>query len=521
MTDALLIYPKLGTMDSLVADLPLSIIYAATESIKREYDIKCVDLRGQDGIDWKSTLKSHLDNGVLLVGLSVMTGSPIKCAKQVSLFVRENYPETKIVWGGPHVTLCPESLEEDFIDVLVRGYGSEPLANLIGHLKTGAEDFSDIPGVSFVKDQQCIHNPRPNNHEKIHYLDIPYDLVDVNGPDYLRKYKGERIFPIFSAVGCPYKCTFCVTPATYGPITAAPKWSPLANDEVVDHIEFITNKYGATHIVFIDDTSFPSIKRMRIIFNDIIRRDLNVRLEFRGARVNELKRMDDEFIQLMIKAGTRVLKVGAESGNNRLLKLFKKDCTREDIISQNRKFAKYSVITMDYNFFCGAPTETYYDLLETKDMVIQMIKDNPNAYYSYGADWKPIPGAQLLQIAEDTYGYKGPQTLDEWADMDSVDSKEKLVHPWYTRKHNNLIKMMQMAAFVIDKKIAKETIQNKSLPFMVLRLLSLLYKPIALFRLKTNFYELMVEYPMYRFAMQRVWPVLQRISGTSIENNAY
>ena len=33
MIDALLIYPKLGSMDGMVVDLPLSIIHAASDSV--------------------------------------------------------------------------------------------------------------------------------------------------------------------------------------------------------------------------------------------------------------------------------------------------------------------------------------------------------------------------------------------------------------------------------------------------------------------------------------------------------
>ncbi len=57
MIDVLLIYPKLGSMDSMVVDLPLSIIYAAAHSVKGGYNVKAVDLRCERG-DWKEKLKN-------------------------------------------------------------------------------------------------------------------------------------------------------------------------------------------------------------------------------------------------------------------------------------------------------------------------------------------------------------------------------------------------------------------------------------------------------------------------------
>ena len=101
-------------------------------------------------------------------------------------------------------------------------------------------------------------------------------------------------------------------------------------------------------------------------------------------------------------------------------------------------------------------------------------------------------------MAEKEYGFRAPKTLDEWAEMDSFDSKEKIFHPWYTKKHDNLIKMMQLAAFAIDNKIVNETAENQTILFRFLRFLSRLYRPFALFRLKYDMYDLMIEYDIQR-----------------------
>lgn len=509
MIDALLVYPKLGSLDTMVVDLPLSILYAAAESVKRDYNVELVDLRVVKG-DWRQVLMRYLDQRVLLVGVSVMTGQPLINAREVAQFVRRHSPETKIAWGGPHATVVPETIEEEFLDFLVRGYGSVALADLVGHLKQGRPELGDIKGLSYRVNGQAIHNERSPYHEIIQFRDVPYHLLNVLEPRYQRAYNGEAMFSLFSSIGCPYRCSFCVHPTIYKVINP-PKWIPLPEKEVVDHIEYAVEQFGTKNICFIDDTSFPDLQRMTNIFEMIIQRRLNVKLEFRGARINELDRMTDDFIRLMIKAGTRVLKVGAESGSDRLLKTFQKGITREQIIRVNRKFARYPELVIDYNFFCGAPGETYEDLRITKDLVLQLIRENHNAYYSWGSDWKPIPGSKLLEIAQRDYGFKAPRTLDEWAEMDSFDSSGKIVHPWYTRKHNNLIKMMQLAGFVVDEKILKETASQQSLPYRLLRLLARVYKPFAMFRLKYNVFELLLEYNLYRLMID-IFPKLQTVN---------
>ncbi|MBW1712921.1 MAG: B12-binding domain-containing radical SAM protein [Deltaproteobacteria bacterium] len=500
MIDALLIYPRLGSMDTMVADPPLSIIYAAADSVKEGFEVKALDLRTVDG-DWRQVLKAYLDQGVLLAGVSVMTGSPLRHAREISLYIKDNYPQTKLVWGGPHVTVLPETIGQKYLDFVIRGYGSKALAALIGSLKSQTNDYSAIAGLSYKQDGQAVHNDRSPAHEPIFYKDLPYDLLPLDSPKYSRSYSGEQMFPMFTCIGCPYQCSFCVHPTVYKVING-PKWLPFPDGEVIGHMEHLIDRYGAKHICFIDDTSFPDLERMRRIFKLIIDRGIKVTLEFRGARVNEIDRMDDDFLELMVQAGGRVLMVGVESASDRILKVMQKGITKEQTLRVNRKLARHPQLVPHYNFIYGAPGETYQDLVETKEVVLQLVKDNPQAYFGFGGDWKPIPGSKMLQVAREEYGFKPPQTIDDWIEMDSSDAKSKIYHPWYTPRHNNLIKLMQIASFVIDDGLIKETRANKALMFKTLRLLARLYKPLALFRLRHNLHQFLVEYSLYRLVLR-------------------
>lgn len=512
MNDAVLIYPRLGSMDSMVADLPLSVLYAASEAVKRGYEIKALDLRLVDG-DWRPALRRYLDQGVRLLGVSVMTGSPLSCAREVSRFVKDNYPETKVVWGGPHGTVVPETIEHTFLDYLVRGYGSLALADLIAHLREGKPALSEIAGLSYRENGRIIHNPRPSSHETTSYKDIPYQLVPVNHPAYTRSYQGARMFPIFTAIGCPYHCSFCVHPRVYRVINGK-KWQPYPDEEIVEHMEMLIRDYGANHICFIDDTSFPDLERMRRLFNLILERGIKVELEFRGARINEIDRMDDEFLDLMARVGGRVLMVGVESASDRILKRMQKGISKEQILRANRKLARHPQLRPHYNFIYGCPGETYEDLKETARVMLQIIKENPQAYIGFGSDWKPIPGTLMLDIAEKEYGYQAPKTLDQWIEMDSSDSKHKIVHPWYTSRHNNLIKLLQVASFVIDDKLIKESQSNRTAVFRLIRMGSRIYKPVALFRMRHGMVNLMAEYELWRLAVRAmgIWGARRRKS---------
>jgi len=77
----------------------------------------------------------------------------------------------------------------------------------------------------------------------------------------------------------------------------------------------------ANYIYFIDDDSFPKLKHVEQIIDLLQERNLPVGLGFRGARINEIKKMDHSFLNKLAKAGTDIMHIGAESGSDRILKL--------------------------------------------------------------------------------------------------------------------------------------------------------------------------------------------------------
>ena len=200
--DLLLIYPPLGSFDEIVRDIPLSLIYAATDSVKHGYEVRILDLRLQPG-EWKERIDEVLQQGCSLVGLSVMTGNPIRTSLTISKYIKERSP-VPIVWGGPHPTILPEqTLEDESIDFVIRDWGSKSLSALLGHLKNEPVPREGILGLGYKERGRILLNPPHCRFEVLDYTDLPYHLVDINGTQYNRLSDGEVIFPIFTALGCP------------------------------------------------------------------------------------------------------------------------------------------------------------------------------------------------------------------------------------------------------------------------------------------------------------------------------
>lgn len=494
----ILVYPKLGMAGSLVQHIPLSLLYASVDSIKAGFSVDIVDVRLCPNT-WKDEIRNKISADTVLVGISVMTGAPIRNAIEISRWMKAEYPEIAVVWGGPHATFSAEdSLAERSVDYVIRGYGSLPLSRLTAYLAKAADAVAPdaIPGLVFRQGERIISVPPEEHFEIFDYRDIPYHLVSADLKYYGQLDSIERIFPIYSAMGCPYRCAFCSSPAQYRNMRRKYEYIPPV--AVADHIEFVQSQYGATYIYFIDDDSFVNLDHVEAIIDEINRRGINIKLGFRGARINEIKRMSDAYLSKLAAAGTNIFHIGAESGSQRMLDLMKKNCSVDDIIEVNRKMARHPEISTAYNWLVGLPGETMDDLRQTRELIMRLINDNPAAIMFIPNKYRPLPGTELYELAVQ-YGYCRPTTLEGWID---VEAEGNYRPPWYSDALEKMINMMQVASYFIDDKLSKVDTGN-TFKFKVARFISRLYAPVAHFRYRHGISTLLVEYWLFNAISQR------------------
>jgi anaerobic magnesium-protoporphyrin IX monomethyl ester cyclase len=292
-------------------------------------------------------------------------------------------------------------------------------------------------------------------------------------------------------MGCPYRCAFCSSPAQYRNITK--RYEILTVQEVVSHIEYVQKKYSATYIYFIDDDSFVNPVHVDEIISEIDRRNIKIRLGFRGARVNEIKKMSDEYLDGLARAGTTIMHIGIESGSQRILDLVHKDCTVEDIIAVNQKMARHPEIKTGYNWIIGIPGETLDDLRKTQTLMLKVINDNPNAILFTPNLYRPLPGTELYELALE-YGYKKPERIEDWANIEVEGDYQA---PWCSKNAAAMINMMQVTSYFVDNKVFKVETGN-SLKFRIIRILAYLYKPLAVARLKYGISGFLIENTVFR-----------------------
>lgn len=490
-----MVYPQMGMSGNLVQHMPLSLLYASVDSIKAGLAIDIVDVRLHPG-NWEDIISGKVTPDTVLIGVSVITGTPIKNALEITHWAKNKYPHIGIVWGGPHATFNGREIMDDpSIDFAVSGYGSLTLSLLARNLinEPGAPELSEIKGLFYREEGVVRENLPEAKFEMFDYRDIPYHLIEKDMDLYGQLDNGERIFSIYSAMGCPYNCAFCSSPAQYKNIKR--KYEPIPAAEVVDHIAYVHNVYRASYIYFIDDDSFVDIRHVENIIDEIRQRGLSVHLGFRGARINEIKKMSDEYLGKLAQAGTNIFHIGAESGSQAILDRINKNCTVEDITEVNRKMARHPEITAAYNWIVGLPEETPHDLELTRKLILRILRDNPKAIIFIPNKYRPLPGTALYDIAL-KHGYTKPRRIEDWIE---IEAESDYCPPWYSKKTAKIIHMMQIASFFIDDKINKVDIGN-TFRFKVARLAAFLYGPIAKIRFKYGITALLIEYKIFYWA---------------------
>ncbi len=485
-----LFYPKTGfSIKNVSIVIPQSVLYVGTALKMNGYDVKIIDTMIDD--NWRATFKKELEDGIIAVGISCMTGMQILASLDIAKYVRELNPDIPLIWGGIHPSLLPEqTLENPYVDFVVIGDGEETTVDLINNLGN-RENYKNIPGIAFKNGGKIVVNP-PRKPFDLNKIPIPdYSLLDVR--NYITSQtKGERDIVVHTSRGCPHRCTYCYNPAFHHR-----RYRTLTPENVVRHIKYIIKNYNITAINLNEDNFFTDKARVEKICQLLIKENVKIKIRTQ-CRVDYIVKYSDEFLKLIRKAGIILLYLGGESGSNKILKKIKKDITREQIITANRILKGYD-ISPRFSFMGGFPGESIEDFKETLDLMRVLIEENPAAYTTPIQLFSPYPGTELFDLAVE-HNFKPPSTLEGY----SKSNWNEIDYEWLTEKEKNFLENASFFTYFIDSKSVAEYTGNH----FILRVINRIYGKIIRLRIRFNFYFFMPEvYFIKYFIKKRVHKV--------------
>lgn len=486
MSDVILIYPRtLWDIKNVTTRLPLAVLYIGTMLKEHGFSVQVIDQRVDDR--WQETLRTALHERPRWVGISAMTGRQIRWGLDAACIVREIDSTIPIVWGGVHPTILPEqTLAHPLVDVVAVGEGEIMAVELSQALQDGNSnpDLHGVAGLVWQNNGEVVYNA-PRSFTPMDDLPpLDYGLVDVENY-ILSEVPGERSLQMTTSRGCPMKCGYCY-------LTVVPDgrhYRAESPERTVEHIERVMRQFNLNAIHIIDDEFFTQRKRARQVCELILERGIEVTLRT-NCRIDYIDRMDIEDLRLYRRAGFKHLYLGAESGNDRVLDFISKGITHEQIICANAKLEKAG-ISPKFSFMGGFPSETIAEVKDTMNLMVRLVDENPDAYTTPVQLYSPYPGTPLFEHCLHT-GMPMPQTLEEWTES----GWEHIDYRWLTAKEERFLQKAAYFTFFLDGKTVAESMRSSPL-----RWVARLYGWIVRQRIKLNFYAVMPEVALIKWAL--------------------
>jgi len=280
----------------------------------------------------------------------------------------KNILDVPVIFGGPHLTYYPETIEHPAVDIICRGEGEEALLDLLNALDNGS-DFSNIPNL-WVKQNGSItqNDVRPGEENLDRYT--PADRSIFYKYSYLRD---KPLKTFFSGRGCPYQCSFCSNREYNllykGKMKMIRRVSP---EKIVEEIDLCRQQYPLKRLYF-DDDIFVIKKDWLADFSPLYRDKVGLPYAC-NVHVNVI---DEEIVKLLKDSNCYLVMMGVETGNEkRRREILNKKITNKHIFDAADLFRKYGIEMKCFNLM-GTPGETLEEALETVQINADLKVDHP------------------------------------------------------------------------------------------------------------------------------------------------
>ena len=362
---------------------PLGIAYMAGVLQENHIDVEILDASAED-MDFKDVEKELLKRKPDLVALTALTPT-IGRALETAQVVKETLPDSIVVMGGYHPTFnFIETLEDENVDIVIRGEGEYIMLNLVQALENQSS-LHDVKGIVFEdkNSKEIVVNPEAPLIQDLDELPFPalnllpmkkYRLLDMD----------THMTTMITTRGCPMQCSFCSSAAMHGK-----KIRERSVENIVDEIEYLKTNYDIDTIAFMDDTFTLKKRKVMAICDEILKRNI----EIMWGCTSRVDTLDEKLLKKMIEAGCITIFIGVESADQQQLDNMCKNTTIAKIENAFKIAHKLKIRTIA-SVALGMPGDTKEIMNKTVKFVHKL---KPNyAIYSLAT---PYPGTRFYKEA--------------------------------------------------------------------------------------------------------------------------
>jgi radical SAM superfamily enzyme YgiQ (UPF0313 family) len=358
----------------------LGPMYVAAAAKKRGHS--CELALGNRLEDFEPAIRSFKPD---LLGFSIMTGSH-RWALNIARQAKRSFGVPNI-FGGAHPTFFPQFLNEDGVDMIIKGEGEEAACELL-------DAISDHRNVASIRNLGFKRNGTTRLND---LRMLPADLDVYPFPDrglyHALEGKLDRsIQNVLTSRGCPFHCSFCFEDAMRDMYKGKGKYVRLRRiSKVIEECAELKARTDPRLIYFADDL-FGMDKDWLYEFLDAFKKEIG--LKFICLVRADIVASDPEYAQRLAEGGCENVFFGIESGNETLRnKVLVKKTTDVEIYDAARLLHAAGIRFRTYNIM-GLPEETLADAFKTVQINIDIKADFP-----WCSIFSPIPGVALTDHA--------------------------------------------------------------------------------------------------------------------------
>jgi anaerobic magnesium-protoporphyrin IX monomethyl ester cyclase len=234
------------------------------------------------------------------------------------------------------------------------------------------------------------HAVPPHPVRDLDSLPFPaWDLVDVES--YRERWTtahGRFSWNMVTSRGCPFGCNWCAKPifgrryTQRSPDSVAEEMQRLKAEVQPDHVWFADDIFGLTAPWIISFARAVATRAASIPFMMQSRADL----------------MRPGVVSALAEAGAEEVWIGVESGSQKILDAMEKGTTVDEVRTATRELKRHGVRACWF-LQLGYPTETWEDLLSTRDLIRDESPDDIGVSVAY-----PLPGTKFHAMVRTQLG---------------------------------------------------------------------------------------------------------------------
>lgn len=341
-------------------------------------------------------LKYYNDvDGILVT--SVMTYWYYGVYKTIEV-IREIFPEKPIFLGGVYVNIMSSHAKKVFKDLNV-------------HIINGTGDIAVKELLEYYDD----------SIEKINWfeeLDPAYELYEGDVPNVV----------ITSSIGCPFKCTYCVTPRMW-------KYQKRSIEKIIKGLEKMLKEKPVNDVVFFDDAFLIHPEKEKLL-EELSKFDVRYHLP-NGIHA---KLVNKKLAKLFARANFKVIKLGYETSDEELQRKTGGKVTNKDLVKAVRYLLDEGLNETSAYIMANLPGQKVEDVIRGIDFCFDLgIIPSVN-------EFTPIPNTpQYMELV-----YKG------WLDIstDPLLLNNSILPHWW--KYGMSVEEIEsIKAYLRDKKVER------------------------------------------------------------------